>query len=204
VRRRGFTFIEILVTVTIVVVVFGAALMVYNFSNKSRGVTATARALQTAMLIQEHIVTDLGRLVLAGEAPLAVTGTDQSRLSFYAFDSAASSGGTMKASGVVYRLEPQGKTFRLMREHKGPAASIGTAPLQSLKFHAFQCATGPFLRVEMVVGREDGEPPGPDTVHSFLAPINVSPAAANIDFPVETAFRQPEIDEPTARDLPEL
>lgn len=90
----------------------------------------------------------------------------------------------------------------LTRESGGAPASVGTAPLDKLEFAPFECVTGPFLRVTLTVGREPGEPPAPPTVHSFLAPINITASGA-LDFPIETPFRDP-VDEPAARDLPDL
>lgn len=198
--RRAFTLVELVVTVSIAVIIFGAALMIYNFSNRSRGVTASARALQTALLIQEELTTDLGRLVQAGASPLNVPADDPARLSFYAYDPALGKGAAMKVRGVVYRLAKPGAM--LTRETGGAPAPIGTAPLAALVFSPFQCATGPYLRVTLTVGREPGEPPGPPTVHSFLVAVNLT-ASGSLDFPVETPFRDP-ADEPAARDLPDL
>lgn len=197
--RRAVTLVELVLTVTIAVVIFAAALMVYNFSNRSRGVTATARALQTALLIQEHLMGDLGRLVPAGSSPLNVPADDPGRLSFYVFDPAASTGREMKLSGVVYALPKKGAL--LTRESGGKPETIGTAPLERVEFTPFQCATGPYLRVTLTVGREDGEPAGPATVHSFLAPVNVTSGAA-LHVAIATPFKD-EKDEP-ARELPDL
>lgn len=201
-RRTAFTLVELVVTITMAVVIFAAALMVFGFANRSRGATATARALQTALLIQEHMTTDLGRLVQAGEAPLSVPPGDPARMSFYAYDPALGKGKSMHVRGIVYRLAKAGAM--LTRECNGPPESIGTAPLAALAFSPFQCATGPYVRVTLTVGREDGEPQGPPTVHSFLVPVNVTSRAGLLNFPVVSAFRDPSVDEPTSRDLPDL
>ena len=114
-KRRAFTLVELTVTTAIAVVIFGAALMVYNFSNRSRGVTATARALQTALFIQEQLTTDLGRLVLAGAAPLSVPGDDPARLSFYAYDPALGKGAAMKVRGYGPVKEAAAKAVESQR-----------------------------------------------------------------------------------------
>ena len=197
--RRGFSLLEMVVTLVVALVIFAAALMIYNFSNRSRGVTATARALQTAMLIQESLTADLGRLVQAGASPLSVPPDDPARLSFYACEPAA--GAALNVRGVVYRLAHA--PGPLTRECSGAPVAVGTAPLTALVFTPFQCATGPYLRVTMTVGREPGEPPGPPTVHSFLAPVNVTPPVPGLTWKVEGPFRD-SADEPGPRDLPQL
>lgn len=195
--RRGFTLVEMVVTVTLATVVFGGAFMIYNFSNRSRGVTATARALQTALLIEEQLVTDMGHLVQAASEPLQVK--DKQRLSFYAYDPKISAGRAMKVRGIVYNLEK--KKGALMTRACGDATEqLGTSPVTEVLFAPFECATGPFLRVTLTVGREDGEPPGPDTVHSFLVPINVT-GGGGLQFPVETKFKQ-DADEPETQEFP--
>lgn len=196
--KKGFTLVEMVVTVTLATVVFGGAFMIYNFSNRSRGVTATARALQTALLIQEQLVTDMGHLVQPAAAPLQVR--DKQRLSFYAYDPRISAGRAMKVRGVVYNLEK--KKGALMTRACGDAVEqLGTSPLTAAEFTPFECATGPFLRVTLTVGREDGEPEAPDTVHSFLVPVNLT-GGGGLQFPVETKFKD-EADEPENQEFPD-
>lgn len=129
-RRAAFTLVEILVTVTVFVVVFAAAVMIWNLSNRSRGVTATARALQTALLIQEQIADDLGRLIRAGPSPLRFSEDKQDRLSFYTVDPVASLGQKLVIRGVAYARDPVSGYLRRIvgADHQ----SVGVSPLTPL------------------------------------------------------------------------
>lgn len=200
-RRSGFTLAELMVSLSIGVVIFGAALLIWNFSNRSRGVTATARALQTALFIEEQLCADLGRLVQAGESALHCPQGKTPRLSFYALDARAATGLVLPVRGITYALD--GAPGLLTRECDRAVESLGSSPLTSVAFNAFQGAAGPLLRVTLTVGREPGEPPGPPTVHSFLARIPVAPPAEGLEIKVLSPFSRPE-DEPPADDLPDL
>lgn len=167
-KRRGFTLAEILIVVAISVAIFATALMIFNFSNRSRGVTATANALQTALLLQEHFLDDLGRLMPGASMPVLVRPDQPARISFFAFDPQASTPEKLVMNPVVYSLDA---AKRVQREWKGKRDPIGFAPFESLTFKPFLSPTGPLIRVSMVVGRVDGEPPGPPTAHAFLARV---------------------------------
>lgn len=167
--RRGFTLVEMVVVVTIGVAIFAAALMIFNFSNRSRSVTATARALQTALLIQERFCEDMGRLVPAAGSPVGFDKKRPSRLSFWCVDP-THKGDRVGIRGVKYSLKDD-EPGLLMREWDGREEAVGAAPLESIAFAPFVSPTGTLVRVTMRVGREKGEPPGPATAHSFLARI---------------------------------
>lgn len=167
-QRRGFTLAEILIVVTISVAIFASALMIFNFSNRSRGVTATANALQTALLFQERFQDDLGRLLPGASMPVLVRPDQPGRISFYAYDAQASTPDKLVINPVVYAVDAN---KRVQREWKKQRDPIGFAPFESLTFKPFLSPTGPLIRVSMVVGRAEGEPAGPSTAHAFLARI---------------------------------
>lgn len=186
-RRAAFTLVEILVTVTVFVVVFAAAVMIWNLSNRSRGVTATARALQTALLIQEQLADDMGRLIRAGPAPVRFSDKEDI-LSFYTVDPVASLGQKLVVRGVAYARDSASGYLR--RTIGTSSESVGVSPLTSIAFVPFLSPTGPLLRVSLMVGREQGEPPGPDTAHSFLVRIPASRQHPSLKIEAATPFVQ--------------
>lgn len=196
--RRAFTLVELMVAVTIGVAVIGGAAAVWSFSERSRGVTATARALQTALLVQEELCADLARLVQVGGTPVSCP-KDKGRISFYVLDDQAATGLKLPVHGVTYAHQ---KDRPLTRTSQGAVRPLGTAPLTAASFEAFEGEPGAFVRVTLTVGREAGEPPGPPTVHSFLARLPPTPPAG-LDVDIMSPVAKDE-DEPPAGDLPEL
>ena len=90
----------------------------------------------------------------------------------------------------------------LKRECDRAVEALGSSPLTAASFDAFQGPAGSLLRVTLTVGREDGEPPGPATVHSFLARIPEGGSTEGFEIKVLSALK--EADEPPATDLPDL
>lgn len=198
-RRNGFTLVEMAVVVTIGTALFASTLMIYNFANRSRGVTASARALQTALLVQERFCEDLARLVPASAVPVAFAKDDPSRLAFWCHDPAGSSGGMLGVRAVKYTL-PKVPGL-LMREWDGRVEAVGAAPLESIRFLPFVGPTGLLVRVTLVVGREPGEPPGPAATHSFLARIPSPPFHKRLKLKLLSGFLEPK-DAPNDVELP--
>jgi prepilin-type N-terminal cleavage/methylation domain-containing protein len=199
--RRGFTLVEILIAVTVGVAITATALMIFNFSNRSRSVTATARALQTALLIQERFQEDLGRLLPGASVPVKWDKAKPGRISFFAYDPAASGKDKLVMRPVVYlRDETSGL---LVREWDARREAVGAAPLEFVKFAPFLSPTGPLIRVVLSVGREKGEPPGPPTRYAFLARIPTPRQHPQLDAEVGADFIEPG-DEPADGTLPGL
>lgn len=196
--RNGFTLVEMIVTVTVAVVIFSASYMVWGLANRSRGVTASARALQTALLIQEQLADDLGRLIRAGPAPVRWVEGKEDRLSFYTVDPVASVGRKLVVRGVAYARDPASGYLR--RTIGAAHESVGVSPLTSVAFVPFESPTGPLLRVSLLVGREKGEPEGPDTAHSFLVRIPVSRQHPSLQIDAATPFASDE-DKPRRQEL---
>lgn len=197
-RGRAFTLVEMVIVVTIGVAIFAAALMIFNFSNRSRSVTATARALQTALLIQERFQEDMGRLLPGASMPVKFDPARPSRISFYTYDPAAT-GDKLVMRPVVYLHDEATKL--LMREWDARREAIGSAPLKKIEFVPFLSPTGPLIRVAMWVDREKGEPPGPPTVHAFLARIPTPRLHPALDAEMGNDFLEAS-DEPTDGTLP--
>lgn len=196
--RRGFTLVEILVTVTIGVVIMAAALMIFNFGNRSRNVTATARALQTALLVQERFNEDLSRLI-PGSSTIRFHDKPD-RVSFWAYDPEFTAGGAIGVRGVVYFRDEV--TGLIKREWNDRVDTVGVAPLRSIEFYPFMSPTGPLIRVNMQVGREPGEPPGPDTFHTFLARIPMPRSHPSLKWKPVSGFKTAKEDEPKGVSLP--
>lgn len=197
--RSAFTLAELLVAVTIGTAILSAALMIFSLSNRSRTVTATARALQTALLIQERFSDDLARLLPAASAPVQHAADKPSRISFYSYDPAAGGPGELLVRPVVYSHDPA--SGMLVREWDNQPQQLGVAPLKSIEFAPFLSPTGPLVRVTMSVGRSPGEPDGPPTVHSFLARIPAPRQHPSLELSISSPFRSPQ-DEPADRSLP--
>lgn len=168
-RSVGFTLVEILLVLGISTVVLTGAWMVFHLGDRSRGVTATARAIQTALLIEEVVSADLHRLVAYRGSVARWDPDDSSWIAFYSCDPTTTLRGRDVAIGGV-RYFRQGSTPSLLqREWGGSVRSVGMSPLTSVAFHPFMTATGPLVRVSLWVGRDPGDPPGPPHVHTFLA-----------------------------------
>lgn len=197
--KRGFTLVEILVTVTIGVAIMSATLMIFNFSNRSRNVTATARALQTALLVQEQFSEDLSRLI-PGSSTIKFHEKNPGRISFWAYDPASTAGAEIGVRGVVYYRDEA--TGLVKREWSDRVDAVGVAPLKSIEFYPFMSPTGPLIRVRMVVSREKGEPPGPDTVHTFLGRIPQPRGHPSLKWKPVSGFKDAKQDEPKGVSLP--
>jgi hypothetical protein len=161
--RRGVGLVEVLVASALATGVLVAAFAALGLGERSRGATAFARSLATAASIEEHLRSDLARLVMVVPSPLKVV-AKPARLAFYVAEPAA--GRTLPVRGVVYALPAPGM---LTRESGGAAAPVGTAPLDAIAFHPFLSATGPLLRVVLTVGRDPADPAGRPLTHTFLA-----------------------------------
>ena len=198
-RRSAFTLVEILVTVTIGVLILAATLMIFNFSNRSRNVTATARALQTALLVQERFNEDLSRLI-PGSSTIKFHDKNPGRISFWAYDPEFTAGAEIGVRGVVYYRDET--TGLVKREWNDRVDAVGVAPLKSLEFWPFMGPTGPLVRVNMVVSREKGEPPGPDTVHTFLGRIPQPRGHPSLKWKPVSGFKTAKEDEPKGVSLP--
>lgn len=175
--RRGWTLLEMIVAMGLMTIVTSGAWLVFSFSDKSRGVTATARALQTAMLIEEHITNDLARLVKNG-APFRFDPDKTGWIAFYVVDPQHTpADGKVGVRGVRYTLEP-GQLLR--RQYGDRNDPIGTSPLSSIEFLPFRGLTGVMLRVNMTVGRTKDDPEGPPLFLTFLARPALTAGAANL------------------------
>ncbi|MBI4861101.1 MAG: prepilin-type N-terminal cleavage/methylation domain-containing protein [Candidatus Riflebacteria bacterium] len=197
---RGLTLPEILVSAAILTVLIGAAIMVYNLSHRYRGVTTSARSLQTATMIEEVISTDLRRVVQAGPSPVRFWPDRPSRLAFLACDTDASKGKELKIRAVRYSLDKA--PGMLQREWDGQARSVGLSPLTSISFLPFAGPTGPMVRVTLDVGRDPDEPAGEPIAYSFLTPIASPRQREPIPMKLVTGFVDKE-DGPATQRLPD-
>lgn len=168
-RRNAFTLAEVLVATALATALMSTAFLILSFSDRSRGVSASALALQTAALLEERITSDLARIVRASSALLRVGAKDPGRLSFFMFDVDGPRGKALPVRGVVYFRDPA--TGHARRECNGTVETIGLAPLEALRFHPVEAPLGPMVRVTLVVGRRPGEPAGPARVHTFLSRV---------------------------------
>lgn len=196
--RAAVTLAEILVATALTTVVIGGAMMIYHLSARSRGVTAAAQGLSTAMIIEETITADLRRLIQVAPAPVRF-GPDGSRLAFFACDPASAQGPVLGVRGVRYSIAAKGGL--LEREWAGEVHAVGSSPLTSLAFLPFRSPTGPMVRVNLEVGRTPGEPDGPPVIHSFLAPIASARRRENLQLKLLSKF-QSEADLPGEQELP--
>lgn len=163
--RRGFTLIEVLIALSLMTVVLTGAFLMFHFSDKSRGVTATARSLQTAMIIEETLTYDLARLYSQG-MPFFYDEAKKNVLKFYAIDPKHQPpDGKLGLRAITYQLEAP-KTY--LKRTEATTANVGSAPLESAEFLPFRTETGVMLRVNLVVGRTKDDPEGPPLVHTFL------------------------------------
>ena len=198
-NRRAFTLVEILVAAAIGTTILAAVMAVFSLSNRSRGVTATARSLQTALLFQERFCEDLARLMPAASSPVQFAPEKPARLSFYAYDPDAGTDGGVTLRPVSYSVDAG--TNLLVREWNGARETVGVAPVKTLVFAPFMSPTGPLVRVTLSVGRAPGDPDGPPTAHSFLARIPAPAQDPRLDVAVPQGFRDA-ADEPGDRALP--
>lgn len=165
--RHAWTLVEILIAASLMTVVLSGGFLLFNFGDKSRGVTATARALQSAMMIEENLTNDLARLYANG-TPFIHDDARKNMLRFYVIDPAHTpADGTVGLRAVTYVLDPPKSLLR--RQYAGASETIGTSPLESVEFLPFRTVTGPMLRVNLVVGRTKDDPDGPPLVHTFLS-----------------------------------
>jgi type II secretory pathway pseudopilin PulG len=191
-RRNAFTLVEILFATTIGTVVIGAAALIWSIAGRSQSVAASASSLQTALAIEERVLSDLARLVVAAPGLWRFRPEKPTRLSFYAY-AGGPSGLEVPARGVTYSLE--GTPARFTRWQAGKSETVGTSPLESLRFHPFETPTGPMIRVTVVVGRNASDPAGPSRTHTFLAPV-----ACPRQSPILTVKRLSDF--PTPEDMP--
>jgi hypothetical protein len=129
-------------------------------------VTASARALQTATLIEEQVTDDLHRLVARKGGKLRWDESKFQTLAFYATDPALPRSHPIQVKAVRYSMsETPGP---LKREWNARVESVGVSPLTSVQFVPFLSDTGTVVRVNLAVGRDPTDPPGPPIIHSFL------------------------------------
>ena len=166
VRPSGFTLVEILIATAIGSLVFTTAIMIFNYSGRSQGVTAAARALQTATLVEEQMTDDIHRAVLAKGGWIRYDEDRFSSLAFYAIDPAQVRSNPIQVKAVRYSLTDP--PSYLKREWNARVESVGVSPLTSVRFVPFRSSTGPMVRVNLWVGRDPTDPPGPPIAHTFL------------------------------------
>jgi type II secretory pathway pseudopilin PulG len=164
--RAALTLLETLVAAAIATVVLASLFLFFNLSYRSQKVTATARALQTALLVEERLADDLGRVVPAGPSLFRSWPDRPGRLGFYVYDPAGPRGEAVPVRAVVWSLEKPRSL--LVRTWSGARQPVGVSPLMSLTFHPFMSPTGPLVRVVMEVGSEASEPDARSLVHTFL------------------------------------
>lgn len=198
--RKGVTLAEILVATALMTAVVGSAMLLYNLSGKSRGATAAAQGLSTAMIIEETILSDLRRLIQVGPSPVRFWADNPARLAFVAIDLSGPAGATLSARPVRYSISPTTKL--LERAWGAQVRAVGSSPLASLSFHPFNSPTGPMIRVNLEIGRAPDEPAGPPVVHSFLAPISSPRRRENLQIKLVEKFPDPG-DLPIDQALPE-
>ena len=198
--RRGWTLIEVLVAAGLMVVVLSGVWMVLRLGDKSRTVTATARALQTATLIQEYLTNDLARMIVGG-VPFAFDPARGRKLGFYVVDPEhAPPSGEIGVRAVLYQLP--GDNQLLEREYDGTVTTIGAAPLVDAQFRPFHSTVGDMVRVVLKVGRSKDDPDGPPYVHTFLVRPELRGASDRLPIKTLSDFKtKPEPKDDTA-DLP--
>lgn len=177
-KRGGWTLLEVLVSLGLMTVVLSGAWMMFSFSDRSRGVTATARALQTALLIEETLTNDLARLMKNG-GPFRWDPDHTNWIGFYVVDPLHTPpDGKVGVRAVRYQLEPAGSLLR--RRYGDRNDPIGTSPLTSVEFLPFRSLTGTMLRVNLTVGRTRDDPEGPPLFITFLARPALSAGAGHL------------------------
>lgn len=163
--KAGLTLVEVLIAAALGTIVLAAAWSLFHVGDRSRSATASARALQTAMLIQEHVTNDLSRMVPLG-VPFRFDPKKTDQIGFYVIDPAETAAREIGVRAVGYRLP--GKDEHLLREYAAEEAPVGPSPLTTIAFLPYQGATGPMVRVRLAVGRTRDDPPGPPVPHTFL------------------------------------
>lgn len=188
--RRAFTLVEMLVAAALGTIVISGAILLYNLANRSRGVTASARSLQTALLIEEHIRSDVSR-VAGGVRGLRFDPAAPTRMAFWVSDLSENVGPTSVAvRAVQYKLETSGTLLK--REYDARVDSMGVSPVTSAAFLPFMSSTGPMIRVSLVVGRSKDDPAGPSLDHSFLVRVPAARVPPSLTFVPRSNFMRPE------------
>ena len=196
--RRGFTLLEVIVSMALMTIVLAGAWLMFSFSDRSRGVTATARALQTAMLIEETLTNDLARLVKNGGA-FRFDPDHTNWITFTVVDPRHQTpDGTIGVRAVRYLLDPASSLLK--RKYGDANDSIGTSPLVSIEFLPFRSLTGTLLRVNLTVGRTKDDPEGPPFFHTFLARPALTASAQNLK--VESLSDVPDAPEAKNKGVP--
>jgi prepilin-type N-terminal cleavage/methylation domain-containing protein len=184
VRSAGYTLVEVLIAMSLMTLVLSGAWMVFHLGDRSRGVTASARALQTAMLVQEHFTNDLARLIAKG-MPFRFDPQATGTIGFYVIDPqhtpATGQVGIRSVKYVHPPKLPNGAHQLLQRTYAGKTESIGASPLVSAAFLPYTSLTGPMIRVNLIVGRTQDDPDGPPLDHTFVARPSMSSAAMLLD-----------------------
>lgn len=197
-RRRYAA--KILIAMALATAVISGAIMLYSFSNRSMGVTASSRALQTATFVEEIVTADLHRVAPSKGGPLRFYPDKPSRLGFYVYDPASQDGATIGIRAVQYLVNDK---QHLVREFDSRLEPVGVSPITSIEFFPFTCATGTRVRVNMAVGREKDEPAGPPMIHSFVVRLSKPRALPVVDTKLISDFQKTE-DKPTGQRLPRI
>lgn len=190
-RRTGVTLVEILVAATVGTAIFGGAWAIWRQADRSRGVTAHLRALQTALTIEQVMTEDLASSVLVGASPVGVDEKQPDTLSLYVLAEDHPQVNPVGVRAVFYDREPG--TNYLRRQSAGKSEPIGGSPLTSLAFYPFRAPTGPMLRVTMTVGRDPTDPEAARPfVYSFLTRLTVGRPVRGIDTQILHDFAKTE------------
>lgn len=164
--KKAFTIVEILIACVLMTLVLTGIWAVWSLGDRSRGVTATARALQTATLIQEHLTNDLARLVSAG-VPFFFDREKGRKLGFYVVDPThAPPSGELGVRAVLYQLPGENQLLERISEDR--TERLGSSPLKDCELRPFHSTTGAMVRVVLTVGRTKDDPDGPPYIHTFL------------------------------------
>lgn len=200
--RRGFTLVEMVVGVALLLIAMSAAYAVLHLGGKSRNVTASAEGLRTALLIQERLEADLNGLVRVKNGWVHWHTGKTNRTAFYSYDPTARTQDP-KAVGVRavrWSLDAPGQY--LQREWNRKTDSVGTSPLTSIAFLPMDSPTGPMMRVTVSVGRSKDEPEGPPVVHSWLSRIPAPRGTRGLKVERLSEFLDPKDDTSERDDLP--
>lgn len=188
--RRGFTLVEMIVTVTIALFVMSAALGVWMLAYRSQGATSAFHALQAALLVEERLQDDLDRLMSVHASPVRYWPKDPARLAFYVVDPSARTGDKLGLRGVEYSHERAGAF--LMRSCDGRRAPLGGLPLTSIVFTPFSTPDGSMVRVALEVAPPLDGPAGPPVVHSFLTRLPSLHRRPGVPFEILSGFSAPD------------
>ncbi|MCF7222346.1 type IV pilin protein [Lysobacter sp. TLK-CK17T] len=102
-RVRGFTLVELMITVAIVAILAGIAIASYDWAViKSRRSTAAGCLMEQAQFMERYYTTNMTYLTAAGGAP-ALPGCDDEIENFYAFEFVP---GSVNANGYTIRAVP--------------------------------------------------------------------------------------------------